>query len=97
MKTLQLPEFQQFLAEIKDVKTKAKLLMKITSLAAGNPGNSKPVGEGVIELKVDCGPGWRIYYVRVGERVVMLLTGGTKNRQQQDIETAKRLARALRK
>jgi putative addiction module killer protein len=54
------------------------------------------VGEGVWELKIDYGPGWRIYYARVGNQVVMLLTGGTKNGQQQDIEAAQQIAREIR-
>ena len=97
MQIVKHPRFKEFFFDIKDKWTKAKLLAKISSLAAGNPGNNRHVGEGVQELKVDYGPGWRIYYVRVGEEVVMLLAGGTKNRQQQDIETAKTLARELKR
>lgn len=93
----QHPRFQKFFGEIKDVVTKAKLLASITRLAAGNPGKARSVGEGVWELKIDYGPGWRIYYTRVGNQIVMLLTGGTKNGQQQDIEAAKQLAREVQR
>jgi putative addiction module killer protein len=91
----QHPRFQKFFGEIKDAVTKAKLLAGIKRLAAGNPGKAKSVGNGVMELKIDYGPGWRIYYTQVGNQVVILLTGGTKNRQQQDIEVAKQLAREI--
>jgi putative addiction module killer protein len=91
----QHPRFQKFFGEIKDAVTKAKLLASIKRLAAGNPGKAKSVGEGVMELKIDYGPGWRIYYTKVGNEVVILLTGGSKNGQQQDIEVAKKLARAI--
>lgn len=93
MEIRQHPRFQRFFGEIKDAVTKAKLLASIKRLAAGNPGKAKSVGEGVWELKIDYGPGWRIYYKQVGSEVVILLTGGSKNGQQQDIEVAKQLAR----
>lgn len=89
------PRFRKFFGEIKDAVTKAKLLISIKRLAAGNPGKTRSVGEGVMELKIDYGPGWRIYYKQVGNEIVILLTGGTKNGQQQDIEAAKQLARNL--
>jgi putative addiction module killer protein len=91
----QHPRFKTFFGEIKDAVTKAKLLASIKRLAAGNPGKAKSVGEGVWELKIDYGPGWRIYYTKVGSEIVILLTGGTKNRQQQDIETAKQMTREI--
>jgi putative addiction module killer protein len=89
------PKFQEFFAEVRDAVTKAKLLASIKRLAAGNPGKAKSLGEGVMELKIDYGPGWRIYYTKVGNEIVMLLTGGSKNGQQQDIEAAKKLAREI--
>ncbi|WP_312547583.1 type II toxin-antitoxin system RelE/ParE family toxin [Massilia sp.] len=91
----QHPRFQEFFGEVEDAVTKAKLLASIKRLAAGNPGKAKSVGEGVWELKIDYGPGWRIYYTKVGSEIVILLTGGTKNRQQQDIEAAKQMAREI--
>lgn len=95
MEIRQHPRFQKFFGEIKDAVTKAKLLAAIKRLAAGNPGKAKSAGEGVWELKIDYGPGWRIYYKRVGKEIVILLTGGTKNGQQQDIEAAQQIAREI--
>jgi putative addiction module killer protein len=64
-------------------------------LAAGNPGDVKPVGEGVSELRIDYGPGYRVYYKKQRQKVVILLAGGDKNTQAKDIKTALRLARNL--
>jgi len=64
-------------------------------LAAGNPGDVKSVGEGVSELRIDYGPGYRMYYKKQGQKVVILLAGGDKNTQAKDIKTALRLARNL--
>jgi putative addiction module killer protein len=95
MEVEQHPRFQQELDEIKDAKTKLKILASISRLKAGNPGDSKAVGDGVVELKIDYGPGWRIYYIRVGTKILMLLSVKSKSRQQQDIEAAKKLAREV--
>jgi len=96
MEIKQHPRFQKFFGEVKDAVTKAKLLASIKRLAVGNPGKAKSVGDGVMELKIEYGPGWRIYYTKVNNEIVMLLTGGTKNGQQQDIEVAKQVAREIR-
>ena len=64
-------------------------------MAAGNPGDVKPVGEGVSELRIDYGPGYRVYYTKQGQKVVILLAGGDKSTQAKDIKTALRLARNL--
>jgi putative addiction module killer protein len=69
--------------------------VRIERLAAGNPGDVKPVGEGVSELRIDYGPGYRVYYKKQGQKVVILLAGGDKNTQAKDIKTALRLARNL--
>ncbi|MFZ0478573.1 MAG: type II toxin-antitoxin system RelE/ParE family toxin [Terriglobales bacterium] len=66
----------------------AKVAIAITRLARGNFSNVKPVGSGVMEYKIDFGPGYRIYLGKDGERIVILLGGGTKSRQQSDIRTA---------
>jgi putative addiction module killer protein len=91
------PKFDEFIHGIKDVVTKAKVLSSISSLVAGNPGKAKAVGDGVWELRINYGPGWRIYYTRVGNKIVLLLTGGTKSGQQNDIDVAKKLAREVKK
>ncbi len=69
--------------------------MRIERLAAGNPGDVKPVGEGVSELRIDYGPGYRVYFMKRGREVVILLAGGDKATQSIDIRAALRLARNL--
>ncbi len=66
-----------------------RVLTRLSRLATGNAGDAKAVGNGVLELRIDYGPGYRVYYAKVGHHVVMLLAGGTKKRQQADIEQAK--------
>ena len=66
----------------------AKIVRAIARMESGNFSNVKPVGEGVLEFRIDFGPGYRIYFGRDGDRLIILLTGGTKKRQQRDIETA---------
>ncbi len=68
---------------------------RIERLAAGNAGDVKPAGEGVSELRIDCGPGYRVYYTQQGRELVILLAGGDKRTQASDIKTALRLARNL--
>lgn len=97
MEVQQHPRFKKFFAEVKDVPTRARILLSITKLESGNPGKAKSVGGGVWELKIDYGPGWRLYYTQVGKQIVMLLTGGTKNEQQKDIDAAKKLAEEIQR
>jgi putative addiction module killer protein len=75
---------------------RARILVRIERLAAGNPGDVKPVGEGVSELRIDFGPGYRVYFTKRGREVVILLAGGDKSTQATDIKTALRLARNLK-
>lgn len=83
--------FQAWLdaAKAKDRRAAMRVLTRLNRLAAGNAGDTKAVGDGVLELRIDYGPGYRVYYAKVGRRMVMLLIGGTKQRQQADIEQAK--------
>lgn len=69
------------------------MLVRIERLAAGNPGDVKPVGEGVSELRIDYGPGYRVYYLQHGDDLVLLLCGGDKSSQRDDIDNAIRIAR----
>jgi putative addiction module killer protein len=78
-----------------DIRARARILVRIERLAAGNPGDVKPVGEGVSELRIDYGPGYRVYYKKQGRSVVILLAGGDKRTQSRNIKTALRLARNL--
>ncbi len=86
-------KFDEFINGIKDQKTLGKINARITRLMFGNPGDSAGVGEGVVELKIDYGPGWRIYYVKVGDQIIVLLGGGSKKQQQADIDAAKQRAK----
>lgn len=87
--------YSQWIDALQDVKGRAKILVRIERLAAGNPGDVKPVGEGVSELRIDFGPGYRVYYKRRGKEIIILLAGGDKGSQEKDIEKAKELARNL--
>jgi putative addiction module killer protein len=87
--------FAKWLDGLQDIRARARVLVRIERLATGNPGNVAPVGEGVSELKINYGPGYRIYYKQFGEQLVVLLVGGNKNTQAKDIKIALRLARSL--
>jgi len=87
--------FAQWLDGLRDVRARARVQIRIERLAAGNAGDVEPVGEGVSELRIDYGPGYRVYFKRHGREVVILLAGGDKRTQSADIKTALRLARNL--
>ena len=87
--------FAKWLDGLKDIRARARILVRIERLASGNPGDVKPVGEGVSELRIDYGPGYRVYYKKKGQTVIILLAGGDKRTQSKNIKTALRLARNL--
>jgi len=87
--------FAKWLDGLHDIRARARVLVRIERLAAGNPGEVKAVGEGVSELRIDYGPGYRVYYKKQGRKVVILLAGGDKRTQTKDIKTALRLAKNL--
>ena len=87
--------FARWLDSLRDVRARARVQVRIERLAAGNPGDVRPVGEGVSELRIDYGPGYRVYFKRQGNAVVVLLAGGDKGTQSDDIKIALRLARNL--
>jgi len=87
--------FANWLDALKDIRARARILVRIERLAAGNPGDVKPVGGGISELRIDYGPGYRVYYKKHGRQVVILLAGGDKRTQSKDIKTALRLAENL--
>lgn len=91
------PKYDEFFDGIKDQLTKDKITAKIARLLMGINSNSKPVGEGVFELTIDFGPGWRVYYIKSGNQIIVLLGGGTKNGQQNDIDAAKERAKQYKK
>jgi len=87
--------FARWIDSLDDIRARARILARIERLSFGNPGDVKAVGEGVLELRIDHGPGYRVYYVQQGWSVVILLAGGDKGTQKRDIKTAFRLAREL--
>ena len=87
--------FVKWLDGLRDIKARSRVLVRIERLAAGNPGDVKPVGEGVSELRIDYGPGYRVYFVKRGQAVIVLLAGGDKSTQAKDIRAAIRLAQNL--
>ena len=87
--------FAKWIDGLQDIRARARILVRIERLAAGNTGDVKSVGEGVSEMRIDYGPGYRVYYKKQGRKVVILLAGGDKHTQAKDIKTALRLARNL--
>lgn len=87
--------FAKWLDGLSDVQARARVLARIDRLVDGNPGDVKPVGEGVSEMRIDYGPGYRVYYVVRNCELIILLAGGDKPSQARDIKTALRLARNL--
>ena len=87
--------FAKWIDGLKDLRARAKIQVRIQRLANGNPGDVKPVGEGVSELRIKYGPGYRVYYKQHGSDVVFLLAGGDKKSQAADIKRALELAREL--
>ena len=87
--------FAHWLDELRDIQARARVQSRIERLATGNPGDVEPVGEGVSELRIDYGPGYRVYFKQRGRELVILLAGGDKRTQAKDIKTALRLARNL--
>ena len=79
----------------RDRKARARIDVRIRRLSLGNPGDVKAVGEGVSELRIDYGPGYRVYYTQRGQRLIVLLAGGDKPTQKQDIKRALEIARDL--
>lgn len=88
-------EFDAWLSGLKDRIAKARIVSRIDSAILGNFGECQPVGEGVSEMKIHVGPGYRVYYTRIGAVVYMLLAGGNKTTQEKDIKHAIKLAREL--
>ena len=84
--------FDAWLRQLRDHRARAKIMARMARLGAGNAGDVKPVGAGVSEMRINCGPGYRVYFMRRGPVVVVLLCGDDKTSQQQDIAQAKRIA-----
>ena len=84
-----------WLLELRDLRARARIQVRIDRLDLGNTGDAKPVGEGVSEMRIDYGPGYRVYFVRRGAELIILLAGGDKSSQSKDIRKALSLAAAL--
>jgi putative addiction module killer protein len=91
----QTERYAKWFANLRDRQARARIDARIRRLSLGNPGDVEPVGEGVSELRIDYGPGYRVYFVRRGETLVILLAGGDKRTQGRDIKLAIELARGL--
>jgi putative addiction module killer protein len=89
-------EFDAWLDRLADLRARARIVARVRRATLGNFGDTKPVGEGVSEMRIDVGPGYRIYFVRRGIEVYVLLVGGDKSTQKRDIEQAIAMARKLK-
>ncbi len=87
--------FARWLRTLRDDRAQAKIAVRTRRLAFGNPGDVRPVGEGVSELRIDYGPGYRVYFVQRGVVLIVLLCGGDKSSQDKDIQTARSLAKEI--
>ena len=87
--------FAEWLDGLRDLRARARIQARFERLAMGNPGDVRPVGEGVSELRIDHGPGYRVYFTKRGQELLVLLAGGDKSTQAEDIRTALHLARNL--
>lgn len=89
------PVFDKWFERLRDRKAAVRIQARIDRAESGNLGACKPVGEGISEMRIDHGPGYRLYFLQRGPEVVILLVGGGKATQAKDIELAKRLARQV--
>ena len=87
--------FINWVAGLKDQRAVARVDVRLRRLALGNMGDVKSLGDGVSEIRIDYGPGYRLYFAKQGDRIVVLLCGGDKKRQSADIERAKKMAKEL--
>ncbi|MBP5990941.1 MAG: type II toxin-antitoxin system RelE/ParE family toxin [Piscinibacter sp.] len=94
MRVEKTDEYRDWIDKLKDPAGRARILMRVDRLIHGNPGSHRNLTHGVSELKVDVGPGYRVYYAQRGDRLLLLLVGGDKSTQPKDIARAIRLAQA---
>jgi len=88
----QTEEFSGWLHRLRDVNAVTRIVGRIRRMEMGNPGDTRGVGNGILEMRIDHGPGYRIYYVHRGAQIVILLCGGDKRSQPKDIKRAQKLA-----
>lgn len=92
----QTETFRKWRIRLKDERARALIASRLDRLAFGNAGDVRPVGQGISELRIDYGPGYRVYFLMRGKEIIILLCGGDKSTQDKDIEAAKRLAEEWR-
>jgi len=85
--------FDRWLKKLRDGRARVKILERVDRLAKGNPGDVEPAGEGISEMRINYGPGYRVYYKETGREIIILLCGGDKTTQQADIANARKIAR----
>jgi len=95
LEVLKTDEFDRWLSDLADERAKTKIALRIARLSFGNAGDVKPVGDGVSEMRVHHGPGYRVYYKQTGRTIVVILCGGDKSNQDRDIRRAKEIAAEL--
>ena len=95
IETRRTDAFAEWLDGLRDIQARARVQARIERLVAGNPGDVEPIGEGVSELRINYGPGYRVYFKQRGRELIVLVAGGDKSTQSKDIKTALRLARNL--
>ena len=92
-KVLQTETYKKWLKKLRDNIAKQNIIMRVERMKNGNFGDSKTVGEGVFELRIDVGKGYRVYFMNKGKEIIILLVGGDKSTQDDDIKTAQKMAK----
>ncbi|WJD61364.1 type II toxin-antitoxin system RelE/ParE family toxin [Pseudomonas kurunegalensis] len=96
MKKIESSSFRHWVAGLRDDSARARIISRINRLLEGLPGDVSPVGYGISELRIHCGPGYRVYFHQAGTTIVILLCGGDKGSQQRDIKAARQILRSWR-
>ena len=92
----QTPDFRKWMLKLRDIRAKAHILLRLTQVEGGNLGDFKSVGNGVLEIRINYGPGYRLYFAKDGKTIVILLIGGDKSTQDPDIARAKNIWQGIK-
>ena len=92
----QTPDFRKWILKLRDIRAKVHILLRLTQVEGGNLGDFKSVGNGVLEIRINYGPGYRLYFAKDGKTIVILLIGGDKFTQDQDIARAKNIWQGIK-
>ncbi len=95
VKVRQTPTYEKWFGGLRDLRARAQINRRVERLEAGNPGDVAPIGDGISEMRIHYGPGYRLYFTLHGSAWVLLLCGGEKGSQARDIAAAKRMAKEL--